>query len=62
VGSRNQRFHFLTNRYAPLDFARQRNRVEVRLRKDGSVTINGMADFFKPKSDVTSNAGRKAKR
>ena len=46
VGSRNQRFHFLTNRYAPSDFTNQRNRVEVRLRKDGSVTINGMADFF----------------
>ena len=48
VGSRNQRFHFLTDRYAPSDFTNQRNRVEVRLHRDGSVTINGMADFFGP--------------
>ncbi|MBR3315659.1 MAG: radical SAM protein [Atopobiaceae bacterium] len=46
VGSRNQRFHFLTNRYAPDDFLGHRNRVEIRLRRDGSVALNGMADFF----------------
>ena len=46
VGSRNQRFHFLTNRYTPEGFLAHKNRVEIRLRRDGSVALNGMADFF----------------
>jgi anaerobic ribonucleoside-triphosphate reductase activating protein len=45
VGSTNQRFHFLTNRYA--DLAARLNevpdRLEVRLSSDGTVFINGMA-------------------
>ena len=45
LGSKNQRFHYLTDRYRPEQLARERNRVEVRIRPDGSVTINGMADF-----------------
>lgn len=45
VGSSNQRFHFLTPRYADLRdrLARLPNRVEVRLAHDGSVEMNGMA-------------------
>lgn len=45
VGSENQRYHFLTGRYAPEDLKHARNRVEVRLRPDGALDTNGMADF-----------------
>lgn len=45
VGSRNQRFHFLTDRYAGLaaTLAELPNRVEVRIGIDGSVAVNGFA-------------------
>lgn len=45
VGSTNQRFWFLTDRYASLagDLALLPNRLEVRLRPDGTVFVNGMA-------------------
>lgn len=46
VGSRNQRFHFLTDRYELEDSLCRKNRVEVRLRRDGTVSLNGMAEFF----------------
>ena len=46
VGSRNQEFFFLTDRYEADSFLNARNRVEVRLRRDGSITLNGMAAFF----------------
>lgn len=45
LGSKNQRFHFLTDRYTPGQIAQEHNRVEVRIRPDGTMTINGMADF-----------------
>lgn len=46
VGSSNQRYHFLTDRYASL---RERladipNRLEVRFAPDGRVTVNGLAE------------------
>jgi anaerobic ribonucleoside-triphosphate reductase activating protein len=45
VGSRNQRFHFLTERYAHLrnQLDTIPNRIEVRLSPDGSIRINGLA-------------------
>ncbi|MGH7135595.1 MAG: 4Fe-4S single cluster domain-containing protein [Pirellulales bacterium] len=45
VGSSNQRYHFLTERYRGLaDSLRQiHNRVEVRIGRDGAVFVNGMA-------------------
>lgn len=47
VGSSNQRYHFLTDRYTMKDFGKEghRNTVEVRISKDGSVSFNGMGDF-----------------
>lgn len=45
AGSRNQQFRFLTERYSPADLERCRNRVEVRLGKDGVLRVNGMGDF-----------------
>ncbi len=45
AGSSNQRFHFLTSRYEDLKntLSQYRNQLEIRLREDGSVLINGMA-------------------
>ena len=42
IGSRNQRIHFLTNRYRADDpcWRHARNTLEIRL-ADGAVTING---------------------
>ena len=43
AGSANQRFLFLTNRYALTDFPP--NRIEVRIASDGSVVLNGMGSM-----------------
>ncbi len=45
VGSSNQRFHYLTDRYAqrPEEIASTPNRIEVRLKPDGRIFINGLA-------------------
>ncbi|GAC1464570.1 MAG: 4Fe-4S single cluster domain-containing protein [Chloroflexota bacterium] len=45
VGSSNQRYHFLTDRYRSLE-PRMRdlpNRLEIRVRPDGHVLVNGIA-------------------
>lgn len=44
VGSSNQRYHFLTSRYRDLEMNLMsiENKVEVRLKEDGTVSINGM--------------------
>lgn len=46
VGSSNQRFHFLTNRYAHLaeELSSIPNRIEVRMKPDGRILINGLAE------------------
>ena len=46
LGSTNQRFHCLSNRYANAieELTMSQNRVEVRIRPGGTVFINGMAD------------------
>lgn len=45
VGSKNQHFHFLTDRYAYLkpNLSAIPNRLEVRLMADGRVSINGLS-------------------
>ena len=45
VGSDNQRFLFLTNRYSEDDLKKVNNRLEIRIAKDGTVMINGMTNF-----------------
>jgi anaerobic ribonucleoside-triphosphate reductase activating protein len=44
VGSSNQRFIHLTDRYRSLSFDSERDRIEVRIRRDGAVAINGWPD------------------
>lgn len=45
VGSSNQRFHFLTDRYKEQEILGTHNKIELRLKKDGSIMINGMGDY-----------------
>ena len=47
VGSKNQRYHFLTDKYDETIISQYKNKIEVNLQKNGSVFINGMGDFDK---------------
>lgn len=47
VGSKNQRYHFLTNRYDETIFEKYKNKIEVNVQKNGIIFINGMGDFAK---------------
>ena len=44
-GSKNQRYHFLTDRYNKKIFTKYKNKVEFNIAKDGTVFINGMGNF-----------------
>lgn len=46
VGSRNQRYHFLTERYRPIAASIESipNRLEVRVGPDGRILMNGLGD------------------
>jgi anaerobic ribonucleoside-triphosphate reductase activating protein len=46
IGSKNQRFHFLTSRYKIEDF--ERNQLEIRISPSGKITVNGQGNtmFF----------------
>ncbi len=46
-GSRNQRYHFLTNRYNEDIFKKYTNKVEINISKTGTIFMNGMGDFEK---------------
>jgi len=52
VGSNNQRYHFLTDRYLHLEstLASIPNRIEVRLKPDGRILINGLTPLVDMKS------------
>jgi len=66
VGSTNQRFHFLTERYQQLSAELQTmpDRVEVQVRPDGRVLLNGWAtvdqldELLAETSDVSVGRGR----
>lgn len=44
-GSKNQRYHFLTNRYSEEIFEKYKNKVEVNVSKNGTIFVNGMGNF-----------------
>lgn len=52
VGSSNQRYIFLSDRYSLQDVVSAKNKVEVRINKNGMVFVNGMADFKVLKKDI----------
>lgn len=45
VGSLNQRYIFLSDRYCQADISKYKNRLEMRIDKNGVIFVNGMADF-----------------
>lgn len=45
VGSKNQKFRFLTQRFSPEEINSYKNRIEVRVGPDGAVRMNGMGDL-----------------
>ena len=45
VGSKNQRYHFLTDRYNEKILTEYRNKIEINIQKNGLIFINGMGDF-----------------
>ncbi len=51
VGSSNQRFIFLTDRYCENDLKKYKNKIELHLDYDGRIEINGMGDFAKLERD-----------
>lgn len=47
VGSKNQRYHFLTDRYNEKILTEYHNKIEINIQKNGLIFINGMGDFEK---------------
>ena len=45
VGSKNQRYHFLTDRYNEKILTEYHNKIEINIKKNGLIFINGMGDF-----------------
>ena len=45
VGSKNQRYHFLSRYYDESIFEKYKNRIEVNVQKNGQIFINGMGNF-----------------
>ncbi|MCS4525219.1 hypothetical protein JTT07_19285 [Clostridium botulinum] len=54
VGSSNQNYRFLTPSYKHLEnnLTSIKNKIEVRLHKDGAIFLNGMGDFNSIKSKL----------
>lgn len=52
VGSSNQRYLFLTDRYCEADIEKAGNKVEIRFEKSGRILLNGMGDFDKITRDL----------
>ena len=47
VGSKNQRYIFLTDYYCENDIKKYKNKIEIRVNNQGAVALNGMGDFNK---------------
>ena len=50
VGSSNQKYHFLTDRYNTESIMAFHNQIEIRISPDGKSLVNGMGDFRKIKN------------
>ncbi len=44
-GSKNQRYHFLTNKYNNEIFVKYKNKIEVNISQNGIIFMNGMGNF-----------------
>ena len=47
VGSENQNYIFLTDRYSMNDILKCKNKIEIHFEKNGRLFLNGMGDFNK---------------
>ena len=47
VGSKNQNYHFLSNRFDKNILNEYKNKIEINIEKNGVIFINGMGDFDK---------------
>ena len=45
VGSKNQNYHFLSNKFNKSILEEYKNKIELNIQKDGMIFINGMGDF-----------------
>ena len=45
VGSKNQNYHFLSNKFNKNILEEYKNKIEVNIQKNGTIFINGMGDF-----------------
>lgn len=45
VGSKNQNYHFLSDKFNKNILEEYKNKVELNIQKDGTIFINGMGDF-----------------
>lgn len=55
VGSANQQYHFLSNRYNQSDLTGINNQIEIRISHNGKTLINGMGDFEKIKKILSED-------
>lgn len=52
VGSSNQEYHFLTSRYNEGILDTYKNKIEINIKKNGTIFINGMGNFEKLEKDL----------
>ena len=55
VGSKNQRYIFLSNFYCEDDLKNFKNKIEIRIDKSGAVSLNGMGDFSRIEKELKQN-------
>ena len=55
VGSKNQRYIFLSDFYCENDLKKFKNKIEIRVDKSGKVALNGMGDFEKIEKELTKD-------
>ena len=59
VGSKNQRYIFLSGRYSLQEIMRCNNKIELHIDKNGVVFVNGMTNFKELKKYLTKNIPEK---
>ena len=58
IGSSNQRYIFLSDRYNLSEINTYTNKIEVRISPDGKTEINGMGDFAQVKQNFCLQLGK----
>lgn len=58
VGSSNQRYIFLSDRYNETIIKEYKNKIEVRISQDGRLEVNGMGDFDRINQSFSLQLGK----